>query len=163
MIVVLTFSSGIATWSGFCALGSGGTLAGLLAGHAAEGVRGEVWGVRVTPRIAVPSMRVRALARAVLRRAAVDARCPPVRVFEGALGEGYGRSTPEGDFARDLFARDGITLDDTYTAKAAAGLIALARRVPRRYLLWHTLSSAPLEPLMQREANLDPALRVLLR
>ncbi len=146
-----------------CALGSGGTLAGLLAGHAAVGGRGEVWGVRVTPRFAVPSMRVRSLARSVLRRAAVDARCPPVRVFEGALGNGYGQSTAEGDFARDLFARDGITLDDTYTAKAAAGLIALARRAPQRYLLWHTLSSAPLEPLLEGEAPLSPSLRALLR
>ncbi len=145
-----------------CALGSGGTLAGLLAGQAAVGGQGAVWGVRVTPRFAVPSMRVRALADSVLRRASVDARCPAVRVFEEALGDGYGRSTPEGDAARELFARDGITLDDTYTAKAAAGLMALSRRVPRRYLLWHTLSSTPLEPLVKGDADLSPALLALL-
>ncbi len=146
-----------------CALGSGGTLAGLLAGHAAVGAGGEVWGARVTPRLAVPLMRIRGLARSVLRRAAVDARCPPVRVFEGTLGGGYGRSTPEGDAARDLFARDGITLDDTYTAKAAAGLVALAQRTPRRYLLWHTLSSAPMQPLVEGAGELPPSLRALLR
>ena len=123
-----------------CALGSGGTLAGLLAGRAVTGVAGEVWGVRVTPPFAVPA----------------------VRVYEGALGEGYGRPTDDARRATALFARDGVTLDDTYTAKAAAGLIALARQRPRRYLFWHTLSSAPLDPLLGGAA-LPPALRALLR
>lgn len=145
-----------------CVLGSGGTLAGLLAGRAAVAGLGEVWGVRVTPRLAVPSWRVSMLAGEVLRRAAVSATVPDVRVFEGAFGEGYGRPTPEGRRAQELFARDGVTLDDTYTAKAAAGLMALARSAPRRYLLWHTLSSTPMEPLVADAPPLPRKLRALL-
>lgn len=146
-----------------CALGSGGTLAGLLAGAAAVEGLGAVHGVRVTPPLAAPAMRVRALAREILRARGVGAACPPVRVFEGVLGEGYGRPTADGDRACELFARDGVTLDATYTAKAAAGLVALARRAPRRYLFWSTLSSAPLAPLHGGEAKAPPALRRLLR
>ena len=145
-----------------CALGSGGTLAGLLAGRAVTGVAGEVWGVRVTPPFVVPALRVRSLARAALRLRGSSAAVPAVRVHEGALGEGYGRPTDDARRACELFARDGVTLDDTYTAKAAAGLIALARQRPRRYLFWHTLSSAPLDPLLGGAA-LPPALRALLR
>lgn len=147
-----------------CALGSGGTLAGLLAGRAIAGTLGEVWGVRVTPPMAVPSWRVASLARAVLRLRGYSAACPAVRVFEGALGEGYGRPTDDARRARELFARDGVVLDDTYTAKAAAGLLALARRTPRRYLFWHTLSSAPLGPLQGSDPPVLPRrLRSLLR
>jgi 1-aminocyclopropane-1-carboxylate deaminase/D-cysteine desulfhydrase-like pyridoxal-dependent ACC family enzyme len=146
-----------------CALGSGGTLAGLLAGRAVGGRGGEVWGVRVTPPIAAPAIRVRSLARAVLTRRASTAQCPAVQIYEGALGAGYGRPTVEADAARALFARDGITLDDTYTAKAAAGLVALARRTPRRYLFWHTLSSALMRPLLPDASEaLPPGLRALL-
>jgi 1-aminocyclopropane-1-carboxylate deaminase/D-cysteine desulfhydrase-like pyridoxal-dependent ACC family enzyme len=143
-----------------CALGSGGTLAGLLAGRAIAGELGEVWGVRVTPRMAAPSWRVASLARAVLRLRGYAGPCPAVRVFEGALGEGYGRPTDDARRARELFARDGVLLDDTYTAKAAAGLLALARRTPRRYLFWQTLSSAPLGPL---QGSAPPALPRRLR
>ena len=40
-------------------------------------------------------------------------------------------------------------LDATYTGKAAAALVAMARSGPRRarYLFWNTLSSAPLSAL----------------
>jgi 1-aminocyclopropane-1-carboxylate deaminase/D-cysteine desulfhydrase-like pyridoxal-dependent ACC family enzyme len=147
-----------------CALGSGGTLAGLLAGRALAGSVGEVWGVRVAPPMAVPAMRIRSLARAALRLRGATLPCPAVRVYEGALGAGYGQPTDDGRRASELFARDGVTLDDTYTAKAAAGLVALARRHPRRYVFWNTLSSAPLDPLLDASpAPLPPALAALLR
>lgn len=147
-----------------CALGSGGTLAGLLAGCALVGDVGEVWGVRVTPPLATPAWRLRALVRATLRLRGSHLPPPPLRVFEDALGGGYGVPTDDARRARDLFARDDLMLDDTYTAKAAAGLLALARRTPRRYLFWQTLSSAPLGPLVGSPARaLDPDLRSLLR
>jgi 1-aminocyclopropane-1-carboxylate deaminase/D-cysteine desulfhydrase-like pyridoxal-dependent ACC family enzyme len=146
-----------------CALGSGGTLAGLLAGRALAGRGGELWGVRVTPPIAAPAVRLRSLARATLALRGSAAGCPALHVFEGALGDGYGRATGDGRRAQELFARDGVTLDDTYTAKAAAGLVALARATPRRYLFWHTLSSAPTGPLLPpAPAALPPGLRALL-
>lgn len=144
-----------------CALGSGGTLAGLLAGCGLAGGRAEVWGVRVAPSFATPAWRVATLARAALRLRGGDGRCPTARFFDGAIGAGYGIATDDGRRAAELFARDGLTLDDTYTAKAAAGLIAIARLHPRRYLFWHTLSSSPMGPLLG-EAPVAASLRGLL-
>lgn len=143
-----------------CALGSGGTHAGLLAGAVARGLRAAVWGVRVTPLAGARGL-VWALARAAGRRA-VPWRA--VRVRDDQLGAGYGRRTTAGDEAAELFAEDGVTLDATYTAKAAAGLLALAReRRGSRLLFWHTLSSAPLTPLLaDAPAELPAALRGLL-
>lgn len=62
------------------------------------------------------------------------------------LGRGYGHAT---DAGRDAIARfaaiDGLTLDTTYSAKAAAGLLVRARRGDRGPLLfWSTKSTTPL-------------------
>ena len=59
-----------------------------------------------------------------------------------------------------------MTLDLTYTSKAAAGLLARARADTslRRYLFWNTLSSAPLGGLMRdTAAPLPPELDALLQ
>jgi 1-aminocyclopropane-1-carboxylate deaminase/D-cysteine desulfhydrase-like pyridoxal-dependent ACC family enzyme len=130
-----------------CALGSGGTHAGLVAGAALHGVAAGVWGVRVTPLTGARAL-VWGLANAALSG---GARVPwaAVRVRDDQLGGGYGVATRAGDEATRAFAEDGVTLDATYTAKAAAGLLAMAReRRGQRLLYWHTLSSAPMEPLL---------------
>ena len=136
-----------------CALGSGGTLAGLLAGARAFALPGRVLGVRVTDpwmtsRIAVAWMARGAAAHAGVR-AMVEMR--DVIVDHAQVGRGYGHATDAARRAMDLFAEDGITLDLTYTAKAAAGLIEAAKSgsAHGRYLFWHTLSSAPMKPLLE--------------
>jgi len=131
-----------------CALGSGGTHAGLVAGAVTHGLRAAVWGVRVTPLAGARGL-VWALAIAAL---AGGGRAPwgAVRVRDDQLGAGYGLATRPGDEATALFAEDGVALDATYTAKAAAGLLAMARERPgARLLYWHTLSSAPMGPLLE--------------
>ena len=130
-----------------CALGSGGTQASLVAGASLHGVAAEVWGVRVTPLVGASAL-VWGLANAAL---AGRGRVPwaAVRVRDEQLGGGYGVATRAGDEATRAFAEDGIALDATYTAKAAAGLLAMAReRRGARLLYWHTLSSAPMGPLL---------------
>jgi D-cysteine desulfhydrase len=91
------------------------------------------------------------------------------------LGPGYGHATKEGDEATRIALQAGIVLDPTYTAKAFAAALhhAHAARVahsagaPRQVILyWHTLSSAPMEPLLEHapaEADLPRALTRLLR
>jgi 1-aminocyclopropane-1-carboxylate deaminase/D-cysteine desulfhydrase-like pyridoxal-dependent ACC family enzyme len=65
------------------------------------------------------------------------------------LGEGYGRSTPWGEHATQQAADIGLELDATYTAKTfAAALARVALGRERHVLYWHTLSSAPLAPLL---------------
>lgn len=154
------------------ALGSGGTLAGMLAGARLHELATELLGVRVagawmSPRPAVASLAEGALALALGERTDVAksfSRNDFVAI-EDHVGEGYGHPTDEGRAAMDLFGEDGISLDLTYTAKAAAGLLARARTDPsrRRYLFWNTLSSAPLGGLVRDTmAPLPPDLDALL-
>ncbi len=155
-----------------CALGSGGTHAGLLAGSRLHGVRAEVVGVRVTEpwmstRTAVAWLANRAMA---LADPTAHHQHPPfagthVKLVTDQLGAGYGHPTDAAREAQALFARDDVTLDLTYTAKAAAGLLALCLRdpAPRRYLFWNTLSSAPVDALIpDLDAPLPAALAALL-
>jgi 1-aminocyclopropane-1-carboxylate deaminase/D-cysteine desulfhydrase-like pyridoxal-dependent ACC family enzyme len=153
------------------ALGSGGTAAGLAAGFEAEGMKTRVVGVCVSEPPWVLRLVSLLLARACARRAGVRApgRRMLARLATDArfLGAGYGHSTPEGDEATAV-AQDsaGLTLDPTYTAKAFAAALSYVRgrRAPR-ILYWHTLSSAPMEPLLRdapTEGELAPALRALV-
>jgi hypothetical protein len=120
-----------------------------------------------TPRPAVAALAEGALALALGERTDVAksfSRNDFVAI-EDHVGEGYGHPTDEGRAAMDLFGEDGISLDLTYTAKAAAGLLSRARTDPsrRRYLFWNTLSSAPLGGLVRDTmAPLPPDLDALL-
>jgi len=141
-------------------LGSGGSAAGLAAGFAMAGVHTRVLGVSVT----TPPWAVAGAARLLAWRCA---RRPVRFSVEGRyLGAGYGHPTPAGATAMDLAAEEGISLDPTYTAKSFA--CALDRVKGGRFenvLYWHTLSSAPMEPLLRdapAEAALGPELRRLL-
>lgn len=154
----------------FCALGSGGTLAGLLAGVRVHGFRCEVRGVRVTDPWMSSRAAVAFLARGTLAlskfTAGDEVHRPDVHIVEDQLGRGYGHPTDAGRAAQELFARDDIALDLTYTAKAAAGLIAMARKTstPTRFLFWNTLSSSPVETLItDLQKPLPEGLRELLR
>jgi D-cysteine desulfhydrase len=154
------------------ALGSGGTAAGLAAGFEAEGLKTTVVGVCVAdPAWAVRAACVR-LARACgsqlgLRwtAGALDRRLSADLRF---LGEGYGVSTREGDDATAL-AREaaGLELDPTYTAKAfASALWHVRARRGGVILYWHTLSGAPMQPLLANaptEEAIPPHLRRLAR
>ncbi len=154
------------------ALGSGGTVAGIVVGTRMERVPTRVVGVQVTERWMPPPPVVRWMANATQTLAtqeglpdAHNVHADDFDIDLDQLGAGYGHPTPAAREAQALFAQDGIVLDLTYTAKAAAGLIAMARRDtrPRRYLYWHTLSSAPMEPLLHGAPDLPPAIRALMR
>ncbi len=135
-----------------CALGSGGTQAGLLAGLGATGLTARLVGVRVTDPWMASPFAVAWMARGAARMAGakVSPRARDVVIDHGHAGKGYGYPTDEARRALELFAEDGITLDLTYTAKAAAGLLARASAGPAGtvHLFWHTLSSAPMAPLL---------------
>ncbi|HLK41665.1 MAG TPA: hypothetical protein VKU41_33180, partial [Polyangiaceae bacterium] len=147
--------------------GSGGTAAGIAAGLVAEGMRARVLGVTV----AAPPWVVERQARAMARRCAPAGRGAEARarleVDRGYLGQGYGHATDAGRRAVAEGARVGLALDTTYTAKAfAAALDRVAAGREKTILYWHTLSSAPMAPLLEGAPELeaiDPALRALLR
>ena len=79
-------------------------------------------------------------------------RTPRSSSTDGQLGDGYGRPTEAADEATRLLARsEGILVDPIYTAKALAGLIALAavgQLDGRRVVFWHAGGTPGLfEPL----------------
>ena len=117
-----------------CALGSGGTVAGLALGAS-------------TPITAVTVSRKADAAMAVVEEVAGLAaqvlktekpKLDHVTADDRALGEGYGVPTDEVWAALRLFARtEGIVLDPVYTGKAAAGLVR-GVRPDETVVFWHT-------------------------
>jgi len=145
----------------FCALGSGGTLAGLAAGWDEADAGGRLVGVRVVPWPWVTRGGVVRLAEAVRQ----GVRPAALEVDDTALGPGYGHPTPEAEEARQRFADDGIVLESTYSAKAAAGLVARVRRDPglRQVLLWATWSETKAPGAGQPRGDLPLAWQQLLQ
>ncbi len=143
----------------YVAAGTLGTVAGLALGLVLAGRPLPIRAVRITSRIVTNERALRGLIEATaarLRDAGVE---PPdvARVLEtielhhDQLGEGYGRETHAGRVATRAFAAAGLRLDPTYTAKAAAALLAAPHDGVPMFL--HTLSAA--EPLhLARAADL---------
>lgn len=132
------------------AVGSGGTAGGLAAGFAAAGLRTTVVGVCVSTPPWALTMLTRHFARACARRHRVPVARLRVVIDRRFLGAGYAYPTPEGAEATRV-ASDlaGLPLDPTYTAKTFACALWFARaRRARHILYWHTLSSAPMAPLL---------------
>jgi L-cysteate sulfo-lyase len=117
------------------AVGSGGTMAGLVHALGAQRVLGVDTGA-----VPDPAERVREFAAGLARE---DASPPPgeLRLRRDQVGEGYGSLTPAVRDALALLARtEGVVLDPVYTGRAAAGLVAAAaegdvRRGQRTVLL----------------------------
>ncbi|MET0792386.1 MAG: pyridoxal-phosphate dependent enzyme [Polyangiaceae bacterium] len=147
------------------ALGSGGTVGGLLAGLAQARLRTRVLAVAVTDPVQVFAHKARALAKELVDDPLRPHVLQRLEIERGYLGAGYGYASAVGEHATLQAARVGLTLDATYTAKAfAAALARVALGRERQILFWHTLSSAPLSPLLSnapQESELDPELRRL--
>jgi D-cysteine desulfhydrase len=103
------------------AVGSGGTMAGLVAGLGPERVLGVDTGA-----VADPTARVARLVAATATGRTV--REEQLRVRGDAVGEGYGVLSAAGREAMTLAGRHaGIVLDPVYTSTAFAGLVAAVR------------------------------------
>jgi len=114
------------------AAGSGGTLAGLLAGLRLVGSRLRPLGIDVGSLWKDFPASVARLASEVCERLGEAWGFAPgdVPLVEGAyVGEAYGRPSEPGNTALERLARrEGILLDPVYTAKAFAGLLGEAGR-----------------------------------
>lgn len=129
------------------AAGTLGTAAGLSLGLALAGMPIRVAATRITSRIITNERTLATLVRgaaAKLRLAGVDApvdlAIDRVEIRHGQIGRGYGKVTPEAAHAEAAFAAAGLRLDDTYTAKAAADLLATTDGEPVLFI--NTLSAA---------------------
>jgi D-cysteine desulfhydrase len=153
-------------------LGTGGTAAGLFAGTALHGLPTTVLAVSIL-RNPFDRFIVERLARAIVRRRGGDPATlsrRQLRLDGDFVGDGYGHATLEGDAATARLAGIGLELDQTYTAKAMACLLALVRRLgqsrparPLKVVYWHTLSAAPLAPLLANAGALEDMPRGLQR
>ncbi|OLC45095.1 MAG: hypothetical protein AUH68_05135 [Gemmatimonadetes bacterium 13_1_40CM_4_69_5] len=126
-------------------LGTGGTAAGLALAMGALGWPTVVVGVRVTTALVANRWRIARLAGGAARLLAhrgIPIPHPPSRIpwILDGVGPGYGHPTPAGEAARELAARHGVTLDETYGAKAFAALGALPAAF-RRVVFWHTFAA----------------------
>lgn len=109
---------------------TGGTQAGTLVGLKRMSARARVIGVGVYQSPEATCEAVGSLVTAAAAELGIGA--PPEHAIEVTgefLGGGYGIPTPEMVEALALFARtEGLVLDPVYSGKAAAALVALARR-----------------------------------
>lgn len=133
-------------------VGSAATLAGLTIGAALAGLKTEVVGIRVAPShlgviptctVATVNQLMKRTCNALSRYGLSLPAIPAPRVIDTYYGEGYGVRSEAGDKATAKFAGCGITLDQTYTAKAAAAYLDSLDASAEVHLYWHTYNSRP--------------------
>ncbi len=110
-----------------CANGSGGTLAGLVAGNICHNIGATVWGINVADDDA---QHFKAKIRHDLRTwkarygSDLDVDTPAINVIDGYLGPCYGKAEPAVfDTIRHVARTEGIILDPVYTGKAFHGML----------------------------------------
>lgn len=121
------------------AVGSGGTMAGLLAGGAALGGRLRVTGASVSRPPAEAAGRALTLARQCARLLGLPiARSSEINLVD-ARGPGHARPSEAGLRAGQLALRTaGLVLDPVYTAKALGAVPAAAADTADPVVFWHT-------------------------
>lgn len=144
------------------AVGSGGTVAGILAGVVKAGLRSRVVGVSVAAPAWLARRIVLALAKTALARSERRGIEVRLEIDASELGRGYGHPTASGERATNEAKRAGLVLDPTYTAKTFAHVLTMLGGGKRRVLYVHTLSSAPLSPLLENAPELGPDAERLL-
>ncbi len=143
---------------------SGGTQAGLVVGARLTGYTGKILGISVDEPLDVLCPRVAALASQTADGMGYTWHFSADEISANAdyCKAGYGVMTPHEKAAIQLFAQtEAILLDPVYTARAAAGLIDLAKQGMFRrddvVLFWHTggtpaLFAAPYRQQMAQAA-----------
>ena len=130
----------------FVPVGTCGTIAGLIVGARLAGLQTQIVGVRVADSVVANTWAISRMVRRTLRLiGAVDAHeINPRRIelWHGDFGKGYAVPTEAGARAVAMMAEhEGITLENTYTGKALAGLAHYIKEQGcegEHVLFWHT-------------------------
>ena len=129
----------------FTATGTGGTLAGLTAGHRLLGKRARITAIAVSAKDAGYEARCAALGTQALRQlgSAETLTAADFTVDRGYFAPGYEQPNAAATEAIRLLARtEGLLVDPVYTGKAFAGLLDHVRtgKVPQgsTVVFWHT-------------------------
>lgn len=127
------------------AVGSGGTLAGMLLGKSAYGLKAQIHGVNVCDDAPYFQERVSNIIREAKRKFGFDLKLQKkdINIIDGYVGKGYGLNRQEEIELIKLVAHtEGIILDPVYTAKALFGLRDQIRKgrftKSEKVLFWHT-------------------------
>ncbi len=145
----------------YLAVGTGGTMAGLVLGLRLAGLRIRVVGVQVAPRLlANPRISLRLARKALKLMRRHDRTVPDLDLTQADMlidasyyGAGYGHPTNGARRALSLMAKtEEIELDGTYTAKALSGLLHQVRSEGEKgpVLFWNTFNSVDLSPMADR-------------
>jgi D-cysteine desulfhydrase len=145
----------------FLAVGSSGTMAGLVLGLRLAGLSTRVVGIQVAPRLfANPKAALRLARKALKLMRRYDRSVPELELTPADMpmepdyyGQGYGHPTDGGRRALALMARtEGIDLDLTYTAKVLSGLLHKVRSEGEKgpTLFWNTFNSVDLSQMADR-------------
>lgn len=119
-----------------CAVGTGGTAAGLVVGLGLGGLDTKVLGVVVNDKLKLDHRTLMKLASRTARLAGAPAPDPArLVVTTDFLGAGYGHPTRESESA--LQRADELELEPVYTAKAMAAALALDAPGPVLFLHTH--------------------------
>jgi D-cysteine desulfhydrase len=149
-------------------LGTGGTVAGLLAGLRLAGLDSRIIAVTATRAPTTWRPLVMRLARAITRRIARESgerdvarvRLDGLQIARDWVGPGLGRASEAGAASQAALRElEGLDLDPVYTAKSMAALIDLSRagRLKGPVLFWHTYNGIPLPETDPRAAARLPA------
>ncbi len=109
-----------------CAVGSGGTLAGLILGKEIEGWDAQVIGINICDDADYFTRRVIEILGEVRSLYLPDLIIRPemISIIDGYIGDGYGKSRPrELQTIIRLARREALLLDPVYTGKAMHGLV----------------------------------------
>jgi D-cysteine desulfhydrase len=121
------------------AAGSGASAAGLLTGLGALGWSTTIAAAAVSRPAEETATRIGDLATACAELIGVAPPDAGLLDVHDCIGPGFGRAAAGDEMAADLARRtEGLLLDATYTAKAAALLVRLAREAPMPTIFWHT-------------------------
>uniref|UniRef100_A0A7C6AAZ4 D-cysteine desulfhydrase family protein n=1 Tax=candidate division WOR-3 bacterium TaxID=2052148 RepID=A0A7C6AAZ4_UNCW3 len=109
----------------FCAVGSGGTYAGLLMGKYLFGVEAPLYGILVDETIEYFQAKIKNIinesSTILEKKLAIDDN--EIKLINGYIGEGYGIPYPEEIEVIKKLALKGIVLDPVYTGKAFYGMV----------------------------------------
>ena len=151
------------------AAGTMGTVAGIAIGLELLQRSTRVAAIRITSKLVANERALGSLIRATC--ALLQAHGLPVdparaaarvELVHNQLGLGYGKTTAAADAAQNAFREFGIELDVSYTAKAAAELLARCRS-DAQVLYWHTLSGTMPQITPAEPAQLPPPFRRYLQ
>ncbi len=127
------------------AVGSGGTMAGMLLGKSAYGLKAQIHGVNVCDDAPYFQDRISNIIREAKRKFGFDLNLPKkdINIIDGYIGKGYGLNRQQEIELIKLVAQtEGVILDPVYTAKAMFGLKDQIRKgrftKSEKVLFWHT-------------------------